>query len=1125
MISSGIRRGLAVSAISALALAGMSMAPAQARTIGGGGETILDLYSFQHVNSYSTANDGSADSQNTVTLLAGLPNGGGVNTVKFSYTNGTGSHDIATVVPIDGLATFEWTPPTGVDGDSVSQVRADALDAANVSLANAVEAMNGDPNPNANPAISVDGAPRSDLGLNPDGEVVLRGLTALAPPANIGDAYPNVTGWIAGPRTQTSAAAVRSGNTLGSGLTPFAAVVTVDPTNLTTDPVDEIIGEATNSPGVSVDDVNAYSVYDAIVTTINKPTTAGHGPNLAGNADGVGTNTDDWTHYNVTVIDQKGQPVSGVNIYESDESGNNLAGFNGMGRLADDSGTFDADETNFNGVLPIRLNESGAYGVDGIVDQDPAVGVGATYIVVDNNADGAFQGGTDTIVKLTASTLPQAPATVTITSSKGNVMDDDEQTNLTFTVKDANGDPIPNFALAPTISRDVADNTPADSTTPIPGGPFVTNASGQVVVNNVQAGVDNNEVAVTVKATAGAITGTLAIETDEAEIVWDEGQVDQALNGTSVTEAATLQLPSGSVLPARNVALTYTPAGNSRFAPNAEQPAGTISGTPTTANATTNATTGKFAVKVTDPPVPNGEEVGSVITADAPTLESFASETDSDLTLDFLRSLTPNRVEIHNPITSDQTDGLQVGLPGVDLMPGALGVATVQAFNSDNRELDDVDVNMTIDEGVFVDITDPFEGTPAVGGLVDFKSAGESQTVSTDDGEGLVIVNIKRNTGFDDDGEVDDKLHATAGSATDDHDFTWTTNAAPLNQGSFTVSLAGDQDSSILPKARAGNGDSAQSVFYDVKTTDQFGNRTSQDLNVTDNTPVAGFGCNSFPCQSAFDLTNPAIEAFSPGAANQALEVELQDAQKLVYSDDPGDSSFDPASPTAFIDSVPVDIQTTTDPINWYTVNLNDRSLYTLTQEGSENVPVGSTVSYTLTAIDPQGQPINGSGVGFLRVGPGDQGQDDDGQADDVTNAAGEAFYDFAGSVPGTASVSAVVYDDRVGGNYHRLFVVGPDTVSFTGSVVPIKPKLTGENSGKMDVLTVSAKKAAGASVKFYKKTAHGLVLLKTSQLNVNGIKSFSVRDKNGNKVTKYVAIVSNTPRTQRGVSNTVRLR
>ena len=63
-------------------------------------------------------------------------------------------------------------------------------------------------------------------------------------------------------------------------------------------------------------------------------------------------------------------------------------------------------------------------------------------------------------------------------SSLGNVMDADESTTLTFTVKDSNGDPIEGANLTGTLAKDVADNTPADSSTPF--GPLVTDANGEV---------------------------------------------------------------------------------------------------------------------------------------------------------------------------------------------------------------------------------------------------------------------------------------------------------------------------------------------------------------------------------------------------------------------------------------------------------------------------------------------------------------------------------------------------------------------------------------------------------------------------------------------------------------------
>jgi hypothetical protein len=1130
MKSSGIRRGLAVSAVSALALAGLATAPAHASTIDDrldSGDTVV-FYTPHQNFIVSKKNDGV---NSTFTLLAGAPKAVGATTVNAIRFTAPSAPPLNVTVPVTaGVAEYQWDVPLAAG----IVVTATAVDAANNPIGTpdtqTVSAAAAD----VNPSVSVDGALRDKKGYYTIGASNFAALTGKQNGGGSGNAAAiNPTTGAGGPGTATTV----SGPVVG-GINPWGAVVDVPTAFLDVDVADDDV--ALTDVGPQDEDGNVFSLYKQTVagTDVTIPLAPGYSSNVAGDLNGANPAQpsggapdavagNDISQYLLTIKDQFGKPVAGVPTFEANAAGNPVDGNLRDATNAPVNGTV-AVATDWDGTRRVTLSE---LDMDNAQDLDLAPNVQSTWIVVDLNGDGVFQNAGDILLKISQTNVPAAPASITLvnklpgtapTVANATVQDDDECGDVIVTVKDANGNPVQNVTPTITVTKTTNGGTPV-VTHPAVTGP--TNPAGQTHVVGCLSGTNNAQTTIKVEATTinGSAATPLVVESDESDVIWDEGSIDQALHGTSVTEGAALELPSGAGLPGRTVGLVFGHPGanNASFAPQAEQPAGIITGTPFTATATTGVD-GKFGIKVTDPALPNGEELGDTITATAPSLSSAFDVINSVLTIDFLRSLTPSRVEIHNPTTSDQTDGLP-GLLSATPMPGGLAAAEVVSFNSDDRQLDDVNINMTIDQGSFLNLDNPFEGTPAVGGLLDFRSAGQSAVVSTDDGVGFMIVNIKRNAGFDDDGRVSDKLHATAGSATDDHDFTWSTNQIPLNQGSFGVALSADQQSSILPKARAGTGDSAQDVFYDVKTTDQFGNRTSQNINVTDNTPVAGFGTSG---QSEFDLTNPAIDAFSPAAANQALEVELNGAQKTTYTDDPGDSSFDPANPFLFFASVPQDIQTTTAPINWYTVNLNDPSLYTLEQQGSETVPVGSTVSYTLTAIDPEGQPINGSGVGFLRVGPGDQGQDDDGQATDFTNEDGEAFYDFAGSVPGTASVSAVIYDDAPGGGaYHRLFVVGPDTVTFGSAVVPITPKLTGENAGNKDVLTVNAKKAAGASVKLYKKTASGKVLLKTSQLNVNGIKSFKIKDNNPNKKTKYVAVVSNTPRTQRGVSNTVNLK
>lgn len=1114
MNSSGIKRGLAVTAVSAFALAGLAIAPAQAFTTINLGEPGLELYSGYSTDS-STRNDGV---NQTVTLLAGTPTviGSTVNAIRFSYLKGATAVPIADVAVVNGVATMQWTPPApGAELTAITGVRAEALDIGAAVLATDDNTGMIGANFPTNPVTRLtNGALRAPIGVGPDQEVVVTGVTN-----DLAGVFPVEAQNLGPVDTGASIPGTATGVPDGNNLTPWAAVVPVTNANLGPSAADDeiVIGSKNSNRG---DDTSVYTAYLQAVTAASAPLAPGSTVNVQAGA----PLTD--TKYDITVTDQFAKPIQGQDVYESNSAG---AAFNGNGTPAA------GGETNTAGIFQATLNEAT---MDNGTDANPAANIQSTFYVVDVNQNGTYQNGVDYKFEVSQSQYASVPATVTITSSKGAAIDDDETTVVTLLVKDQNGNPIQGVVPVVKLTAVNTDANP-DVTTVTAPVPAATGADGKTTIN--VSGVNNTTVNYTVDAyvnnngtpqpdAGDAIATPFAIASDNSYIKWDTGTNAQALNGTTTVQSGKFLLAeTDTVLPGRNVSITYSPTGNSILALQAQQPAGTVRGGDTVASAVTDAT-GSFAVAVTDPAVPNGQELNNTLTATNAALGITGNTGTDDLSgsddflgdlqaldLDFLRSLTPTRVEIDNTITNDQTDGLEalINFPN-DPMPGGLAIAEVSSFNADNVQLDDVDINMTIDEGYFLDLANPFEGTPAVGGLLDFRSAGQTATVSTDDGVGTMIVNIERNAGFDDDGLVSDKLHATAGSATDDHDFTWSTNQDPLNQGSFDVALSADQESSILPKARAGTGNSGQVVDYDVTTTDQFGNRTSQPTTTTDNSPIAAFSSTG---ASEFDLNQPAIEAFSNSATNQSLEVELNGAQKTAYTDDPGDSSFDPANPFVFFASVPQDIQTTTDAINWYNLNFAT-STFSLDQEGPETVPVGTTVTEVLTATDQEGQALNGIGVGFIRVGP-ESNNDSDGNNSDTTDVNGQAFYDYAGSIPGTGSTSAVVYSDAG----VRQFKIGPDTVTFGSAVAAIHPKLIGESSHGRDILRVSAQKAHGAQVRLYKKTAHGKVLLMTAHLDENGVKSFSVKDKNGRGKTKYFAKVSNTPRTQKGTSNTVNMR
>ena len=162
----------------------------------------------------------------------------------------------------------------------------------------------------------------------------------------------------------------------------------------------------------------------------------------------------------------------------------------------------------------------------------------------------------------------------------------------------------------------------------------------------------------------------------------------------------------------------------------------------------------------------------------------------------------------------------------------------------------------------------------------------------------------------------------------------------------------------------------------------------------------------------------------------------------------------------------------------------------------SNEVPAQSAVTMVLHAEDQEGQAIGGLGVDFLRGGPGNE--DDEGCGAGApcyfVNQGGNAFYDFVGGSQGTATISAVVYDD----DEVRFGTVGTDTVLFGPNVVAINVKLTGKNQGNKDVLKVdTTSNAGGAKVKLMKKVGGDWKQVGAAKtLNALGSATFKVADK-----------------------------
>jgi hypothetical protein len=415
MKSSGIKRGAVLVAGTALALGGLAVAPASADDVGQNEDVPFDFYSM--TTDASTRFDGS---NNTVSLVSGVADTlAGATEVRYSYEKGATPVEIAEIAINNGVAAMEWTPPGGAEGAAITDVRAEVLNAAEAVLATVVRPVSANdvPGMQDNHAIELGGALRSRIGMGPDNEVVISGGTTVSEgDTHVQNVGPDGTG------AEVSPSLANWGPPNGQGIAPFKVAVPIDATNNPTAGDDEIVIRGrTSDAGVvgNSDDVNVYTMYTQTVQNVALAVN----PAFPAQVQLGGAN--DQSRYVITVTDQEGQPINGLDVFEVENTAANAP--------ADGSGnaTPDTNETNVNGQAVVALNEAtidNAQDNDGIADQQTA------YYVVDVNQDGNYDDGLDWRFQLVQTGIVPVASTVELSSSKGNVLDDDEQTIITATV-------------------------------------------------------------------------------------------------------------------------------------------------------------------------------------------------------------------------------------------------------------------------------------------------------------------------------------------------------------------------------------------------------------------------------------------------------------------------------------------------------------------------------------------------------------------------------------------------------------------------------------------------------------------------------------------------------------------
>ncbi len=194
--SSGMKRGLAATAISALAVTGLPLFAGSAHA-----DSINDQVGAGNVE-LKTQDNGVASVQNdgvntTVHLLAG--GGSDVVQVRFEYVGAGAPVVIDTVSRVNGVFSTEWAPPVSTYGSTVL-VRAVGLSSVGTPIVGAEDAQPTLVSANA-PAIDIANAPGSALGIYPqpygveseEAPVCPAPVSTTAPPRASSPAPPRAT--------------------------------------------------------------------------------------------------------------------------------------------------------------------------------------------------------------------------------------------------------------------------------------------------------------------------------------------------------------------------------------------------------------------------------------------------------------------------------------------------------------------------------------------------------------------------------------------------------------------------------------------------------------------------------------------------------------------------------------------------------------------------------------------------------------------------------------------------------------------------------------------------------------------------------------------------------------------
>ena len=862
MTSSGMKRGLAATAVSALAVTGLPFLTATASATPLTAQAIAaDAVKFYSQDAgtpaagaqvagagVSTKNDGQ---NQTISLVVG--GGANVTSVQYQYkaSSATTWSDISSPVGrnVDGAFQLDWAA-SGVTG--TIDLRAvpntglpNAVTMAGVVVHDATATGTDTVELSTEGAIGVFQSPYTNgtAGADPGAQwVSVRGTTSGAVSVNIDD------------RSSGTAAAetvtATDADGAGSGTTgEFAAKVSIEGYSYSSGTEANQI--AFGAKTADTDDVEASTLYVQRIAGITAE------PASQEVASG------DTADIVLTVVDQFGKPVAGAEVGQYTTATNGTVTSNVLG----------------------ATDANGEY-----TDTESAAGTYKYY--VNTTDDNDFESGTDKETSATVSTYTPSLSSVVVKSDQNRTAFDIDEladdNDFTVELRDQRGNLF--VGTDPVEYRWVVDPSAAGEATQTSAwGNASNNGDGTYDVAFLDDGPLLADLPVgtyTLEARrpnvggAGLMNATpVSFEVSESEITYDEGASAQApVNGTFVVSGNLSLIDGGSALGGRTVNITYTSGGDAKL--STTQPSGTTRGGDFTATAVT-AANGDFSVSLTDPSVPSNvtpaEETGtlnSVATALQASLgpNDGTGTTDGDATNDgrdaeadlavnwaVAPSPTSMTVDIDELIDGMVTPGRPVDLDVV--------------VKEDLETLKDFPVTVTVNKGFLSPNADTEdELTPASAPADDalygvWRQLGTSRTVSTGDaGEAGIVAGIQRNAGFDDDGLVSMVVTVKAGSLTESRTVTFS-SSDPLNPSSVQLKrMAGEPTGEVS---------TSEKVKYNVFAKDQFGNLVGgESVRILDNTDAAEVQTDFFGGTAISDFKNDSasVVASSDSTVREVIE-------------------------------------------------------------------------------------------------------------------------------------------------------------------------------------------------------------------------------------------------------------